>query len=195
MSSYDLRPPRGARTQKKRVGRGPGSGRGGRCGRGNKGQNARSGGGVRLGFEGGQMPLYRRIARRGFSNARFRPEIAVVNLKDLERKYEAGQIVNAESLYSRRLVRKKDTPIKILGNGKLSKKLIVEVEKISSSARQAVLAAGGEIRDSGGGSVQREAEAARAKEKAVHPKGAAKTAEKEAQEAENEEANDEGNGE
>jgi len=190
MSDHDLRPPRGARTQRKRVGRGHGSGKGGRCGRGNKGQNARSGGGVRLGFEGGQMPLYRRIARRGFNNARFSREMAVVNLKDLERKYEAGETVNAESLYSRRLVRKKDSPVKILGDGKLSKKLIVEADKISSRARQAVLAAGGEIRESGGGSETREAGAAHPKEKAAQ--GQAGT---EAENAEHEEVNDEGNGE
>lgn len=145
MSGRKLRAPKGSVKKKKIVGRGTGSGKGGRCGRGNKGQNARSGGGVRLGFEGGQMPLYRRIARRGFSNARFKKEYAIVNLLDLERLFKDNETVSARVLYSRGLVKKKGVRVKILGKGELAKKLVLEVDGISRSAHDAVLNAGGKV--------------------------------------------------
>lgn len=147
MSDWKLQAPKGSSKKKKIVGRGSGSGRGGRCGRGNKGQNARSGGGVRLGFEGGQMPLYRRIARRGFSNARFARQFAVVNIGELEKRFQDGETVNRESLYRCGLVNKKGIGIKVLGNAELTKKLTVEVDGISRSAREAVLKAGGQVLD------------------------------------------------
>ncbi len=131
--------------QKKRVGRGPGSGKGKTSGRGHKGQNARSGGGVRLGFEGGQMPLYRRIARRGFSNMPFKVVFDVVNLKDLERAFVDGDVVNPDVLKAKRLVRSKSLNIKILGNGELTKKLTVQGLELSSAAKEKIEKAGGTI--------------------------------------------------
>ncbi len=145
MSGSTLRVPRGTIKKKRIRGRGSGTGRGGRCGKGNKGQNARSGGGVRLGFEGGQMPLYRRIARRGFSNARFKTIYAVVNVGDLEKKYSGNETVNRDSLYSKGMISKKAAAVKVLGNGELTKKLIVAVDKVSQNARDKILKEGGEI--------------------------------------------------
>jgi large subunit ribosomal protein L15 len=126
------------------VGRGTGSGRGGTAGRGTKGQNARSGGGVRPGFEGGQMPLYRRVARRGFSNSRFRVEYTVVNLVALER-FEAGATVSAESLAACGLIKSPNVAVKILGNGTIDRGLEVRVDQVSRSARQKIEAAGGSV--------------------------------------------------
>jgi large subunit ribosomal protein L15 len=145
MSEWKLQAPKGSSKKKKIIGRGAGSGKGGRCGRGNKGQNARSGGGVRLGFEGGQMPLYRRIARRGFSNKRFAKPFAVVNIGELEKKFRSGDTVNRESLYRCGLVSKKGIGVKVLGIGGLTKKLTLEVDGISRSAAEAVQKAGGRV--------------------------------------------------
>jgi large subunit ribosomal protein L15 len=145
MSGSTLRVPRGTIKKKRIRGRGSGTGRGGKCGKGNKGQNARSGGGVRLGFEGGQMPLYRRIARRGFSNARFKTIYAIVNVGDLEKKYSGDETVNRDSLYGKGMISKKAAAIKVLGNGELTKKLVVAVDKVSQNARDKILKAGGEI--------------------------------------------------
>ncbi|TVQ40960.1 MAG: 50S ribosomal protein L15 [Spirochaetaceae bacterium] len=131
--------------KKKRVGRGPGSGRGKTAGRGHKGQNARSGGGVRLGFEGGQMPLYRRIARRGFSNSRFKVVYDVVNVGDLERVFADGDVITPDVLKARRLVRSKSLSIKILGTGELSKKLTLQGLELSKAAQDKVQQAGGSI--------------------------------------------------
>lgn len=133
------------RKQKKRIGRGPGSGNGKTAGRGHKGQNARSGGGVRPGFEGGQMPLYRRIARRGFSNYPFKVVYDVVNLKDLERAFADGDVVTPDALKAKRLIRSKSLNIKILGNGELSKKLTVQGLELSSAAKEKIEKAGGTI--------------------------------------------------
>lgn len=133
------------RKQKKRIGRGPGSGNGKTAGRGHKGQNARSGGGVRPGFEGGQMPLYRRIARRGFSNYPFKIVYDVVNLKDLERAFADGDVVTPDALKAKRLIRSKSLNIKILGNGELSKKLTVQGLELSSAAKEKIEKAGGTI--------------------------------------------------
>ena len=141
-----LSPAEGARTSKKRLGRGIGSGLGKTSGKGHKGQWARSGGGVRPGFEGGQMPLYRRIAQRGFSNSPFKKEFAIINLVDLEAKYADGETVNRTSLKEKGLVGKIVDGIKVLGNGEISKKLTVEVEKISASAKEKIEKAGGSVK-------------------------------------------------
>lgn len=137
------RPP-GATRPRRVVGRGAGSGRGSTAGRGTKGQNARSGGGVRPGFEGGQMPLYRRIARRGFSNSGFRAEYTVVNLEALA-QFEAGAAVTAQSLAERGVIKKAGAAVKILGNGDVAAGLDVQVARISGSARAKIEAAGGRV--------------------------------------------------
>ena len=129
------------RTARKRVGRGPGSGLGKTSGRGQKGQNARSGGGVRTGFEGGQTPLARRLPKRGFTNIN-RKEYAVVNVEDLNR-FEDGTVVTPALLKEVGLVRKELNGVKILGNGELTKKLNVTAAKFSKSAVEAIEKAGG----------------------------------------------------
>ncbi|MBT4595201.1 50S ribosomal protein L15 [bacterium] len=130
---------------RKRVGRG--GSRGGTSGRGHKGQRSRSGGksGLRANFEGGQMPLTRRLPRRGFNNTRFADKISEVQLSDLELKFEIGETVNKESLISKRIVRRKNTKVKILGGRELTKKLIVTVDAVSASAREAITKVGGEV--------------------------------------------------
>ena len=141
----ELRAPKGA-TKKKRIkGRGIGSNRGGTSGRGNKGQNSRAGGGVRPGFEGGQMPLYRRIARRGFSNYMFKQEFHIVNLGEINKHYASGETVNEETLRTKKLIKGIVTTVKILGMGEIDKKLTFAVDKISASARAKIEAAGGAI--------------------------------------------------
>lgn len=129
------------RKSRKRVGRGPGSGLGKTSGRGQKGQNARSGGGVRPGFEGGQTPLARRLPKRGFTNFN-RKEYAIVNVEDLNR-FEEGTKVTPALLKETGLVKKELNGIKILGNGKLTKKLDVTAAKFSKSAKEAIEGAGG----------------------------------------------------
>lgn len=141
----ELRAPKGATKKKKIVGRGTGSGRGGTSGKGNKGQNARSGGGVRPGFEGGQMPLYRRIARRGFSNYPFKQTAVALNLSELERVFADGEVVTLESLKEHRLIKKSVELVKILGNGELSRKLTVNGVPTSESARKKIEQAGGTV--------------------------------------------------
>lgn len=145
MSEFDLHPPVGATHKKKIVGRGRGSGKGGTAGKGHKGQQSRSGGSTYAGFEGGQMPLYRRLAHRGFNNKRFAVEYQIVNLQDIETRYEAGETVDAESLLIKGLVRKADKPVKVLGNGKLGKALTFVVDKISASAKAKIEASGGKV--------------------------------------------------
>ncbi|MHC1691844.1 MAG: 50S ribosomal protein L15 [Sphaerochaetaceae bacterium] len=137
--------PFGANTKKTIVGRGSSS-KGRTCGRGNNGQNARSGGGVRPGFEGGQMPLYRRVARRGFSNYPFKEVYQVVSLDTVSSRYEDGEVVTVESLKDRRIVKGVDVMVKILSNGELTKKVIFEGLKVSATAVEKIKAAGGEIR-------------------------------------------------
>ena len=146
MQLNQLKPGRGANKDRKRRGRGTGSGQGTTGGRGNKGQNARKSGQVRQGFEGGQMPLIRRIPKRGFNNARFATVYEIVNLAEIEARFEAGETVNAESLKARRLVHCNEDGIKILGDGELSKKLTFEVDKVSKSAEEKIKKAGGEIK-------------------------------------------------
>ena len=142
MDLHDLHPAPGAKRGRKRVGRGPGSGNGKTAGKGHKGQKSRSGYSRRYGFEGGQMPLVRRLPKRGFTNI-FRVEFQVVNLRDLERVFADGDTVSPETLVERGLVRGGNRQIKVLGDGELSKKLSVRVHKFSGSARAGIEKAGG----------------------------------------------------
>jgi len=137
--------PVGANTKKTIVGRGSSS-KGRTCGRGNNGQNARSGGGVRPGFEGGQMPLFRRIARRGFSNYPFKQDYEVVSLDVISNWFEDGEVVTLDSLKDKSLVKGADALAKVLANGELTKRVIFEGLKISAAAVEKIKAAGGEIR-------------------------------------------------
>ena len=132
----NLKPTAGSRSKKIRRCRGAGSGLGKNGGSGSKGQNSRSGGGVRLGFEGGQLPLYRRIPKRGFKNIN-RKVYAVVNLSDLNR-FNAGTVVDPTLLVESKLVKKEYDGIKILGNGELTKKLTIKAHKVSNSAKAAI---------------------------------------------------------
>jgi large subunit ribosomal protein L15 len=141
MELSNLKPKKGARHAKKRVGRGPGSGHGKTSARGEKGQKSRSGFSRQPGFEGGQMPLHRRLPKRGFTNI-FKKEYAVVNLADLE-KFEAGATVDEGAMRKAGLVKGQVDGVKILGNGKLSKKLTVAATKFSETARKAIEGAGG----------------------------------------------------
>jgi large subunit ribosomal protein L15 len=144
MAGINIKKPAGATRKKKLLGRGAGSGKGSTAGRGTKGQNSRSGGGVRPGFEGGQMPLYRRIARRGFSNYPFKKEYALVKLQSLN-VFADGETVNRQSLIDKGLLRSGKSLIKILGGGELSRKLTVDVDKLTASARDKIEKAGGKV--------------------------------------------------
>jgi len=145
MSDYLLHAPEGANKKKRIVGRGTGSGRGTTAGRGNKGQQSRSGGKTYPGFEGGQMPLYRRLPHRGFSNYPFRKEWQIVNIEDLVLKFKAGETVDAVSLLLKGLIRKPEQLIKVLGNGSISIALNVSVDAISAGAKAKIEAAGGKV--------------------------------------------------
>lgn len=149
MSELVLSAPQGANKKKRIVGRGSSSGRGTTAGRGNKGQQSRSGGKTYVGFEGGQMPLYRRIARRGFSNYPYRKEYAVVNLELIAAKFAEGDTVNRESLIEKGLVKKSALLVKILGNGDVDKKLTVCADKVSAGAKEKIEKAGGSVSVSG----------------------------------------------
>ena len=142
MKLHELRPSEGAFKTSKRVGRGTGSGLGKTSGKGHKGQNARSGGGVRPGFEGGQLPLFRRLPKRGFSNAMFKVEYATINVSDLE-KFEDGAVVTPELLKEMGILKKQLAGVKVLGNGNLTKKLTVKASKFSKSAIEKIEAIGG----------------------------------------------------
>ena len=152
MQSFDLRAPEGANKRKRIIGRGQGSGRGTTSGKGHKGQKARSGGKTYVGFEGGQMPLYRRLAQRGFSNHPFKKVFQIVNLKEIDKRYKDGETVDENSLYDKGLIHgtkksgivKPDFPVKILGDGQLNKKLIFKISAISASAKGKILKAGGD---------------------------------------------------
>ena len=145
MKMHELKPAEGAKTSAKRLGRGIGSGLGKTSGKGHKGQNARSGGGVRPDFEGGQMPLVRRIPKRGFNN-RFRKVYSIVNIKALEAKFESGEVVDAEALIITGILSKiEDAGVKILGGGELTKALTVKANKFSASAKEAIEKAGGSV--------------------------------------------------
>ena len=143
MNLSNLQPAEGSKHSDYRRGRGHASGNGKTAGKGHKGQKARSGGGVRIGFEGGQMPLARRIPKRGFKN-HFAKEYTVLNVSALNEKFEAGEAVNAATLYEKGLVKSvaKDG-IKILGDGELTKALVVDVAKLTASAKAKIEAAGG----------------------------------------------------
>lgn len=141
MKLSELKPPAGARKKPTRKGQGVGAGQGKTAGRGHKGQNARSGGGVRRGFEGGQMPLARRMPKRGFTNI-FKKNVAVVNLEDLNR-FEDGTVVTPDLLLENRMVRKGVDGIKILGTGEIKKSLTVRAHAFSGAAREKIAAAGG----------------------------------------------------
>ncbi len=146
MAEFDLTAPRGANKKPKRVGRGSSSGLGTTAGKGNKGQQSRSGSSVPyVGFEGGQMPLYRRIAQRGFSNYPFKQEYACVNVSVLNSKYADGETVDKASLVAKKILKSKTLPVKILGNGEISKKITVNVDKVSASAKSKIEAAGGTV--------------------------------------------------
>jgi large subunit ribosomal protein L15 len=143
MKLNELAPAKGSRKSPRRLGRGVGSGRGKTAGRGTKGYNSRSGGGVRPGYEGGQMPLHRRLPKRGFTNI-FRKNIAVINVRDLA-KFDNGSVVDAAALVAAGLVRGKKDGIKLLGHGEIKHSLEVKVNQISKSAREKIEAAGGKV--------------------------------------------------
>ena len=142
MKLHELKPAEGSRRNRKRVGRGIGSGTGKTSGRGHDGQNARSGGGVRLGFEGGQIPLFQRLPKRGFTNIN-RKDYAIVNLDTLNR-FEEGTEVTPELLLETGVISNAKSGIKILGNGTLDKKMTVKANKFSASAKEAIEKAGGQ---------------------------------------------------
>jgi large subunit ribosomal protein L15 len=141
---FNLHAPAGANKRKRIVGRGQGSGRGTTAGKGNKGQKSRSGGKTYIGFEGGQMPLYRRLAHRGFSNYPFRKEWQIVNLGEIEKRYESGETVDPVSLFKQGLI-KGSAPVKVLAAGELTKKLSFKVAAVSASAKEKIEKAGGDV--------------------------------------------------
>jgi large subunit ribosomal protein L15 len=143
MKLNELSPARGSRKASKRLGRGVGSGSGKTAGRGSKGYNSRSGGGVRPGFEGGQMPLQRRLPKRGFTN-KFKKNVAVINIRDLA-KFDEGSVVDAAALAQARLVKGKRDAVKLLGHGEIKYALDVKVNSVSQSAREKIEAAGGKV--------------------------------------------------
>jgi large subunit ribosomal protein L15 len=141
----NLKAPAGATHKKKRVGRGPGSGLGKTAGRGSKGQKSRSGYSGKRGFEGGQMPLHRRLPKRGFTNI-FKKEWAEVNLADIEKHFAAGEKVTPEALVAKGLVRKtRQSAVVVLGEGEIAKALTVAVHRLSAAAKQKIEAAGGQV--------------------------------------------------
>lgn len=143
MKLHELSPARGSRKARKRIGRGIGSGKGKTAGRGTKGQNSRSGGGVRPGYEGGQMPLHRRLPKRGFKNI-FRKKIAAINIKDLK-KFESGGLVDEAELVRRGIIKGQRDGVKLLGSGEIDRPLKIKVNQVSNNARKKIEAAGGSI--------------------------------------------------
>ena len=142
MKLHELSPKEGSVKEGFRKGRGAGSGNGKTAGKGHKGQNARSGGGVRPGFEGGQLPLYRKLPKRGFNNYRFAAKYAVINVQDLN-KFNDGDVVDCEALLASRIINKCLDGIKVLGEGELTKKLTVKASVFSASAKEKIEAVGG----------------------------------------------------
>lgn len=145
MNIHDLSPAPGSRKKAKRLGQGIASGTGKTAGKGHKGHKARAGGGVRPGFEGGQMPLARRVPKRGFNNARFAREYQIVNVSSLNDKFEAGREVTAHDLLNAGLIRSNSLPVKILAKGDLAKALTLKVDAVSGGARAKIEAAGGKV--------------------------------------------------
>ncbi len=145
MRLHDLKPNKGSKHRKKRLGKGESSGLGKTAGKGHKGQKARSGGGVRPGFEGGQMPLIRQLPKRGFNNKDFKDHFAIINVGTLEEVFGAGDEVTEESLRAVGLVKGSYDGIKILGDGELNQKLTVRVSRVSASARAKIEGAGGTV--------------------------------------------------
>lgn len=144
MKLHELSPAQGSKKEVKRIGRGAGSGQGKTAGKGHKGQKARAGFSSRPGFEGGQMPLQRRVPKRGFNNI-FATEYAIVNVSDLEERFENGATVDAESLIACGLIKKTLDGIKVLGKGEITKSLTVKVNAVSESAKAKIEAAGGKV--------------------------------------------------
>ncbi|MBQ5970542.1 MAG: 50S ribosomal protein L15 [Clostridia bacterium] len=142
MKLHELSPAAGSTKARKRIGRGAGSGQGKTAGKGHKGQKARAGRGMRPGFEGGQMPLQRRLPKRGFVNI-FRTEMAIVNVAALEKAFDAGETVTIDALVEKGLVKKTLDGVKVLGQGEITKALTVQVNAFSESAKQKIEAAGG----------------------------------------------------
>ena len=145
MRLHTLKPNPGSKHRRKRLGIGESSGKGKTSGKGHKGQKARSGGSIRLGFEGGQMPIYRRLPKRGFNNAAFKTVYGVVNLDSLEKHFSAGATVNEESLRNLGLVKGRFDGVKILARGEITKALTVDVDEVSESARAKIEKAGGKV--------------------------------------------------
>lgn len=143
MKIHELSPAEGSRKKGKRVGRGPGSGHGKTSCRGHKGQKSRSGGGPRPGFEGGQMPLHRRLPKRGFNNI-FKKYFSIINIKDLNR-FAPNSNVDSEALRKAGLVRKAGDSIKLLGNGEISHPVVIQVHKVSKAAKEKIEASGGKV--------------------------------------------------
>ena len=146
MKLNELRPAEGSTRESFRVGRGPGSGNGKTAGKGHKGQNARSGGGVRPGFEGGQLPLYRKLPKRGFNN-KFATVYAIVNVETLNKYFQDGDTVNLETLLAKKIIRKAFDGLKVLGDGELTKKLTVQATVFSAAAKEKITAAGGQAEE------------------------------------------------
>ena len=145
MKLHELSPAEGSVKEGFRKGRGAGSGNGKTAGKGHKGQNARSGGGVRPGFEGGQLPLYRKLPKRGFKN-HFATNYAIVNVSDLN-KFEDGAVVDINTLLAERIIRKPMDGLKVLGNGELTKKITVKATVFSATAKEKITAAGGQAEE------------------------------------------------
>ncbi len=143
LTLHDLHPAKGSTHKSKRLGQGIGSGTGKTSGKGHKGDKSRTGGGVRPGFEGGQMPLTRRTPKRGFNNARFAKVFQPVNLGILAKKFEAGAEIDTEALFNARVIRKKNIPVKILADGELNKALKIKAAAFSAEAIKKIEAAGG----------------------------------------------------
>lgn len=147
MQLHNYSPNPGAKKRVKRLGCGESSGLGKTSGKGHKGQKARSGSGTRVGFEGGQMPLHRRLPKRGFNNHDFRDTFGVVNVGDLDNRFEAGAVINEESLRESGLLNGRCDKVKLLGDGEVEKAFTIEVDKVSASAREKIEKAGGSIKE------------------------------------------------
>ena len=143
MKIHELSPAEGSTQERFRKGRGAGSGNGKTAGKGHKGQNARSGGGVRPGFEGGQLPLYRKLPKRGFNNARFGRQYVIVNIKTLNERFNDGEVVDYAALLNKGIINKVFDGVKVLGEGEVAKKLTVKAAVFTAGAKEKIEAAGG----------------------------------------------------